>query len=104
MTRSLQATERLRHIASPLPRAPLSVVTHQLVLGEHLRPVARGDFRRPIRGVGVDDDDLVDQRYVGRNPSVQGVDLVDDLADRVGDVAAGQYRADREPELPLAMA
>src|SRR5215204_7827486 len=36
--------------------------------------------------------------------AVYGVDLVYDSADGVGDVAAGQHRADREAELPLAAA
>ena len=49
----------------------------------------------------VDGEDLVDQRMITRL-MVDGVDLVDDTAHGVGDVAAGQDRTDREAEVALA--
>jgi hypothetical protein len=78
-----------------------AVVAHQLVLRIYLGPAGGGHLGRAVRRVRVDGQNLVDQRVVVRL-AVYGVDLVYDPTHRVGHVAAGQHRADREAELALA--
>src|SRR5215218_4096471 len=77
------------------------VVAHQLVLRVDLGAPGGGHLGRAVRGVRVDSQDLVHQRMAVRL-AVHGVDLVYDPTHRVGHVAAGQHRADREAELALA--
>src|SRR5215204_4128169 len=78
-----------------------TVVAHELVLGVDLSALRCGHFRGTVRRVSVDSKDLVYQRMISRL-AVYGVDLVDDPAHGVGDVAAGQDRADRKAEVALA--
>ncbi len=80
-----------------------AVLAHQVVLREDLRALPGGDGGRAVGGVGVYDQDLVDQEVPAR-AAVYRVDLVDDPADGVGDVARGQHGADREAPLALPAA
>jgi len=65
----------------------LAVLGHQRVLREDLDAVVPGDVRGPVHGVRVHDDHLVDQADLG---TAQVVDLVENRADRLRDVAGRQ--------------
>src|SRR5918995_1475246 len=91
--------ERAPHGVALAVRA--AMVAHELVLRVDLGAPGGGHRCGAVRRVRVDGEDLVDQRIIA-GQTVDGVDLVHDPAHGVGDVAAGQYRADRQAEVALA--